>query len=237
MSQYLYGTNTVLSALTANKRILYNLYLSEPAHEKHEIISKANALNLKITMLPKEKLENLANNKPHQGVILKASEIRPHLLEDPREMLLGTNQLWLCLDQINDPQNLGGILRTAQYFSVNGVLLPQTHTAPLSPAVAKVSSGALEWLNICEVNDFPSFLASSKKLGWKIVGMGQGKNINEMGTSDNTILVVGNEGSGIRDRVKKQCHDLFWIPGGGETIDSLNVGAAVSIFLHKIKHG
>jgi 21S rRNA (GM2251-2'-O)-methyltransferase len=234
-SQLLYGINPVLAALTANKRTFYNLYMSEPLHEKHSIISKANELGFKFSTLSKEKLEKYAQGKPHQGVVLKASELTPRVLKDPKDLPKG-NQLWVCLDQITDPQNLGSIIRASYFFNVTGVILPTKHTAPLSPAVSKVSSGAVEWLDIVYVADIPSFLSGSKTCGWKVVGAGQGKDIQALKASDNMILVFGNEGFGIRERVKKECEDLYWIPGGNHTIDSLNVGSAISVFLYKLTY-
>lgn len=235
--QFLYGVNPVLAALTANKRAFYKLYLTEPALEKHLIISRANSLGVEISMLSKENLEKYAQKKPHQGVVLKASELTPLHVSDPNEILKGEKQLWLCLDQITDPQNLGSILRAAHFFNVNGVILPEKNSAPLSAAVSKVSSGAVEWLNIISVSDIPKFLLKSKQIGWKIVGAGIGKDISQLKRKENMMLVVGNEGSGLRERVKKECEEVYWIPGGSGTIDSLNVAAALSIFLHKLTCG
>ena len=209
MTQFLYGINPILAALTANKRIFYELYLTEPIYEKHQIVSKANEIGMKYKMITKENIEKYAKNKPHQGAVLKASEILPISIDDPKELYKGESNLWLYLDQITDPQNLGSILRSAYFFDVNGVILPSKNTAPLSPAVAKVSSGALEWLNICSVFDIPVFLSSAKKSGWTVIGAGLGKNIKEIKYKENMILVVGNEGSGIRERVKKECEELY----------------------------
>ena len=159
----------------------------------------------------------------------------PHSIENAKELLMGNNNLWLCLDQITDPQNLGSILRAAHFFNIDGVIIPKKNSAPLSPAVAKVSSGAVEWLNICEVSDIPGFLADSKRIGWKVIGAGLGNDVKTMKKTNSMILVFGNEGNGIRERVKNECEELYWIKGGSGTVDSLNVAAAVSIFLHNLK--
>lgn len=231
---YLYGFNPVLAALTANKRKFYGLFLAEPLLEKQKILAKASELGISFTNTKVEKIEKLAFNKPHQGIVLKASKMDPIILKDYEIFKQNHPQKWLCLDHVIDPQNLGSILRSAHFFKVDGVVISLKHSAPLSPAVAKVSSGALEWLNIFSINDMPTFLNSIKAYGWKVIGSGVGKDIKEFEKYDKTMLVLGNEGSGLRDRVKAECDEFYWIPGGGDTIDSLNVGAAAGIFLHKL---
>jgi 21S rRNA (GM2251-2'-O)-methyltransferase len=234
--QYLYGLSPVLNALSSTKRLHSRLYISEPLSDKPALISKANSLSLPISQVPKDKIDKFALNKPHQGVVLKTSAIEPSPLSSVSE-IPDNSQLWLCLDSITDPQNLGSILRSAYFFQVNGIILPTKNTAPLSATVAKVSCGAIEWLDLFSVEDIPRFLREAKEKGWNVIGAGMGKNrktVGELEKKDRAIVVLGNEGEGIRDRIQMECQEMVWIKGGDQNVDSLNVGAAAAVLLFEL---
>jgi len=233
--QYLYGINPIIAAIKAQRRISQKLMVCEPIEEKAQIISLARQSGIPIEAVAKFKLEKFAPNKPHQGLVLKTSEITPHKINQVQSLNVDSFPFWLCLDEISDPQNLGAILRVAQFFNISGVLLSAYGSAPLSPAVAKVSSGAVETLNICSVDDMPKFLKKAKESSWRVLGTGKGVDLNSVLPKPKTILVLGNEGKGLRERVKKECQEIVWIKGGTETVDSLNVATATSVFVNALK--
>ncbi|CAG9322007.1 unnamed protein product [Blepharisma stoltei] len=239
--QYLYGFNPILAALSANRRKFFKLFMTEPIFENKKILDLAKEMQITTQVITKEKIEKFAYNKPHQGVILKASELEPNKITDPSSLYVTGNhsQLWVCLDQVTDPQNFGTVLRVAEFLKIEGVLIPSKNTAPLSATVAKVSSGAVDWMNICSVNDIPLFLSQAKLKEWKVIGTGKGAPISALHTflkpSDNVIIIFGSEGQGIRPRILKECQEQFWIEGHSEAIDSLNIATASAIFLHNLK--
>ncbi|CAO3642271.1 unnamed protein product [Cunninghamella blakesleeana] len=160
-----------------------------------------------------------------------------------------TNRLpfWIALDQVQDPQNLGSILRTAHFFGVDGVLVCHKNSAPLSPAVSKVSSGAMELMDIYTTRNLVHFLNASKEQGWQIVGtdLESTMHLNDYikSTSANEkprILVFGNEGTGLRTNVKRCCEPLISIPSFHQqlehpgNIDSLNVGVSIGVLVHSL---
>jgi 21S rRNA (GM2251-2'-O)-methyltransferase len=236
--QFLYGVNPVLAALDAQKRVFEALYLAEPLSEKSKVISKANELGINFQSVNKIEIEKYATGKQHQGVVLKASELKPQLIKDINEIGRVKEGTWICLDHITDPQNFGSILRSAFFFGVSGVIIPTRNMAPLSTAVAKVSSGAIEWLDIYQTPELFTFLLTMKASGFNIIGADLSKKAVKLKSPPTlckkNVLVLGNEGVGISKKLQSMCDSLHYIPGGSSTIDSLNVGSAASIFLYSL---
>ncbi|RKO89806.1 Alpha/beta knot methyltransferase [Blyttiomyces helicus] len=153
--------------------------------------------------------------------------------------------VWLALDQVVDPQNLGAILRSAHFFGCDGVVMTEQDTAPLNPVVSKASSGALEVMShIHTTLSLSKFLRESAENGWHIYGTdihAPAKRRVHLSTErtaplvcEPTILVLGSEGAGMRAEVGKNCHDHLIIDGAEESggVDSLNVSVAAGILLH-----
>lgn len=235
--QHLFGINSVLAALNAQKRIFQALLISEPVSEKHSIVSKANELNLNFKIVERKEIEKLATGKNHQGVVLKASELKPTPIKDPKEIIDDGPSVWLGLDHVTDPQNFGSILRSAYFFGVQGILIPTRNTAPLSTTVSKVSSGSMEYLDIYETHDFTNFVQDMKKENWYVVGGSVEKGskvLKSISKKHKILLLLGNEGDGISKKLKKLCDEVYFIRGGNESVDSLNVGCAAGIFLYSI---
>ncbi|KAI8347612.1 Alpha/beta knot methyltransferase [Choanephora cucurbitarum] len=218
-------------------------------------------------------LNNLTDNRLHQGVVLKASprepveisgltglttsgtyEAMPRInkrgsLADrqksettPNIVLAQTkrNPFWIALDEVQDPQNLGSILRTAYFFGVDGVLLCSKNSAPLSSTVSKVSSGALEWMDIYSTPNLVKFLKESNQHGWEIIGAAGEvspclnlSQFREQVAQKPVILVLGNEGTGLRTNVRNGCNQFVSIPHAMEhgSVDSLNVGVATGVLV------
>ncbi|CEI99891.1 Putative RNA methyltransferase, TrmH family, group 3 [Rhizopus microsporus] len=232
------------------------------------ILVTAKDLNIRIQYTDKGKLNNFTQDKPHQGIVLQASpretieiEPLPRIEENKAYRVFKKNKqgqgapihllpsnthrspFWLALDEIQDPHNLGSILRTAHFFGVDGVLVCSKNSAPLSPAVSKVSSGAMEAMDVFSTRNLVNFLKESSQNGWNIVGAAvETDNTQSVSSipsvnSKPTILVLGNEGSGLRTNVKNVCHRFVAIPHFLEnkfsgSVDSLNVGVAAGILIY-----
>ncbi|KAG2176214.1 hypothetical protein INT43_005448 [Umbelopsis isabellina] len=215
-------------------------------------------------MTDKGELNNLTDNRPHQGVVLRTNPLKTtditSLPEVSDKSGNGTAPLWIALDEIQDPQNLGSIIRlrrTAYFFAVDGIVVCTKNSAPLSGVVSRVSAGALECMDIYSASQLPKLLKNSKANGWQVIGAagrdakdaseGNHQSLSSLHTSESLInvnqpriLVLGNEGTGLRRNVQAVCDSFLGIdrlqqddrPG---SVDSLNVGVATGILISHLK--
>jgi 21S rRNA (GM2251-2'-O)-methyltransferase len=218
----------------------------------------ARDLGIPVTYLDKGTLNSLSSNRPSSGVVLRTrkfslSSTRPGNVFSKAGCLETSPQLWVALDEIMDPQNLGTILRSSYFLSggkVNtaiNVLLCDKNSAPLSPVVSAASAGALEISEILGTNNMPAALLSAKEAGWRVLGAAAENplansdveclNFDEYDPEVPTVLVLGNEGSGLRTMVAKSCDGFVRIEGGernggeGGGVDSLNVSVSAGILM------
>lgn len=236
--QFLYGVNPVVAALTAKRRTLEKLMVALPLEEKKAVLDLAQG-RVQVEQVSREKLERFAQHKPHQGLVLQASALPTTLQVSAQSPVLPTAPLLLCLDHITDPQNYGAILRSSLFLGVQTVFVSRKNACPITPAVAKVSSGAVEYMDIREVGDMPAFLQECKGLGYRVVAAGPGETLQAYklkAGKGKTVLVLGAEGEGIRQSVLAQCDHSVFVPGGYATVDSLNVSCATSILLYGLLH-
>ena len=170
----------------------------------------------------------------HQGVCAEAS-VYPY--SEPGELLRSEDALVVCLDQVQDPQNLGAVCRVAECAGASGVVVPERHSAAISPAVCKASAGAVEHLAVARVRNVADYLSEAKRSGAWIYGAAA-----DMGVPYSTpdyrgrvVLVLGSEGRGLRPRVAGSCDELVSLPIRGR-VGSLNVSSAAAALLYGILH-
>lgn len=225
----IYGVGPVLAALSAERREFYALYIQEgldlssnnrkkkdkKGFEKVLRIAEKIGLNIKETS--KHDLNMVADNRPHQGLVLDASPLE---MVKVKELDPVTNDdkgsLWVALDEVTDPQNLGAIIRSAYFFGASGVVLCAKNSAPLSGVVSKASAGSLELMELRYCKNMMQFLASSAENGWRVIGgsvSSKAVPLDEIPPGDPTILVLGSEGTGLRPLVERSCTHLVRIPG------------------------
>ncbi len=233
----IYGKKPVFEAVKAGEAIdqIYILY-NQHSKAVNEIKKLARRKGIKVTQLSQKKFNQLAGTENTQGVIAIVSETKlfslDEILEEVREI---EEPLLLIIDSVQDPHNLGAILRSAEAAGVNGVIMTTRNTAPLSETVVKTSTGAISHLKICRVNNLVDSMKLLKKNRFWIVGsaLGSGKSYTEIDYSGPIALVVGNEEKGIRKLVAENCDFLVEIPMQGK-IQSLNVSVATGILLFEI---
>ena len=233
----IYGKKPVFEAVKAGEAIdqIYILY-NQHSKAVNEIKKLARRKGIKVTQLSQKKFNQLAGKENTQGVIAIVSETKlfslDEILEEVREI---EEPLLLIIDSVQDPHNLGAILRSAEAAGVNGVIMTARNTAPLSETVIKTSTGAISHLKICRVNNLVESMKLLKKNRFWIVGsaLGSGKSYTEIDYSGPIALVVGNEEKGIRKLVAENCDFLVEIPMQGK-IQSLNVSVATGILLFEI---
>lgn len=236
MKEWITGRNPVYETLRAGRRQFFRLQVAEGVDEKgrlKEIINLGRLANVAVERAPGRQLDSLGAG--HQGVALQVSGY-PYC--DFIDILEHTSRhqeppLVLILDTLQDPQNLGTLLRTAEIVAVDGVLLPYRRTATVTPAVVSASSGASEHLLINQTN-LAQAIESLKEEGIWVIGLDSGAEAqppDKIRLDGALALVVGNEGEGMRRLVRESCDLLMRLPMRGN-IDSLNAAVAGSVALY-----
>ncbi len=177
-----------------------------------------------------EEVERICGSPDHQGVCAEVSSFR---YADADRLLEDIGGPLVALDQIQDPQNLGAICRSAECAGATGVVLPERRAAEVTPAVCKASAGAVEHLPVARVRNLADFLAQAKSAGRWCYGAqaGAAKSYDQVDYSGGVVLVLGSEGRGLRPRVAAGCDELVSIPLRGR-IESLSVSAAAAVLLY-----
>ena len=237
MTELLYGKSPLREALRAKrrkfKRIFY-LATGQSDASKEEILQWAHQQRVPIQEVRREWFENRISQGPSQGIAAEVSSLPLSDWKTWLGSLKDSNQaVVLALDHIQDPQNVGAILRSAEACGVVGVLTTEKNSCPLSPAVSKASAGALEHQPILRVKNLVRALEELKKDGFWVVGTDVGEAQDALGFDwpQKTILVLGGEGSGMRRLTKEKCDFLIHLPLAGK-ISSLNVAQTAAVCLY-----
>jgi 23S rRNA (guanosine2251-2'-O)-methyltransferase len=236
--ELLYGLHPVEEAIRSGARRLdYLLVSRERGPRLDKLVEQARVAGVRVTLEGKDQLTKLAKTDAHQGVVAAVRERQFLALED----LLGTpaakgrsHRFFLALDGVEDPHNLGALLRSADGAGVDGILIPERRSAPVSGVVAKTSAGASEHVRIARVVNVTRALEQMKKANVWVIGL------DERGAPDyfdfdfcqDTCLVLGAEGAGLHDLVKKTCDHLLRIPMQG-SVSSLNVSVAGAVVMYE----
>ena len=262
LGEVIFGQNPVKEALLQNKRDeFYRLWIQEgdggSYSSDEKMIARAKELGCTISYATKHDLNMLTESRPHQGVALDCTPLEMDSIEslleengsgdDAETRRDRQHPLWLALDEIIDPQNFGAILRTAHFLNINGVVVCAKNSAPLSPVVSKASSGAMESIKVYQTNAMHKFLAKCVDDGFNVVGLANqsgAENVSDLSLNQPTVLVVGNEGSGLRTNVRRACSRIAKIEGGSDkngagankttSVESLNVSVATAIALFQL---
>jgi 23S rRNA (guanosine2251-2'-O)-methyltransferase len=242
------GRKPVLEALNSEEEIeqVYILF-GQQGNIINAIRVAAKKRGIKCNQIPLERFRTYTTDLPDrqagknaQGVIALKQDFKFSTLDEILRKALSFGEglgeaLILILDEIQDPHNVGAILRSAECSGVNGVILTKHNSATITSTVVKVSAGATEHLNICQVNNLSQTIDELKKNGFWIVGSSfeNSKNYNEVDYKIPIALIVGNEEKGIRKLTASKCDFLIKIPMSGK-IQSLNVSVATGILLFEI---
>ena len=223
------GIHPVREALRARRAFAKVLIAKGSAGPRiQEIVTLCRDQSILVRFESREALDRAAKGAPHQGVIAFGAAHQYAELED----ILADARLLVILDGVEDPHNLGAIIRTAHAAGVNGIIVPERRSAPLSETVARVSAGALEYMPVARVTNVSRLLEQLKQRQFWIYGL------DERGTepydrveyTEPAAIVLGSEGRGLHDNVKKHCDFLINIPMAG-AVSSLNVSVAAGVVL------
>ncbi len=232
----LYGINAVTEALKAFPEKIERICVERGQKNPRirEIVDLARANHVRISFEERSWLDRKAEGARHQGVLCFAAEMSTLAAEDIVEQAKSPGLLVL-LDGVEDPHNLGAILRSAEAAGADGVILPQHRSAALSATVVKASAGAASHIKLARVTNLAQFIESVKKKGFWVAGLDAGseKNIWEVDLTTPTVLIFGSEGSGLHRLVKEKCDYVVSLPIRGR-VSSYNVSVAAGIALYEV---
>jgi 23S rRNA (guanosine2251-2'-O)-methyltransferase len=241
----LYGLHPVEEALRARARQIDHVSVARERSDPRltRLVEACRAAGVRVTTEPRDQLTRRTRTDQHQGVVAFLRERKLLALEDLLNTPAGPSgyRFFLALDSVEDPHNLGALIRSADGAGIDGVILPERRSAPLTAVAAKSSAGASEHVRIAQVVNLTRALETMKKQNIWIIGL------DERGTPDYTdfdfnqdcCLVLGSEGSGLHDLVKKNCDHLLRIPMAG-SVSSLNVSVAGAVVMYEAmrqRHG
>jgi 23S rRNA (guanosine2251-2'-O)-methyltransferase len=214
-----YGRNPVREALRGRREVARVWATAEVEGTSAEIVSEAE-------------LESLCGSPEHQGV---CAEVSDYPYADAGELLASDGALVICLDEVQDPRNLGAVCRVAECAGAAGVVIPSRRAAEVTPAVCKASAGAVEHLPVARVRNVADWLGEAKSAGAWVYGAAADARVrwDEPDYRGRVVLVLGSEGKGLRPRVAGACDELIALPVRGR-VGSLNVASAASALVYGI---
>lgn len=240
MAEYLAGRNAVREALLAGRRRFERLFLAEGVAEQGrvgEIVHLCAKGGVPVRRVHRVELDRLGDDLTHQGVVAQVSSYPYVAIEDILGAAQATQEppLILALDSLQDPQNVGALLRTADAVGVHGVIIAQRRAAQITPAVSRASAGAAEHLMVARVTNVARTLDALKQEGIWVVGIEAHPDAQDYRLADLDLplaLVLGSEGGGMRRLVAETCDLLLSIPMRGR-VSSLNVSVAGALALYR----
>ena len=235
----LYGLHPVEEALKAGRRRFDYVLVARGRHDERleRLAAACREAGVRVRQEPREQLTQLAQTPMHQGIIAYVRPQESLTVEDlfePDPQHAGAARLVLALDGVEDPQNLGALLRVADGAGVDGVVLTERRSAPLSPAAVKASAGAAEHLRIARVVNLVRALEELKRRNMWVIGLDERgeTDYDQFELTGDCVLVLGREGAGLHDLVRRTCDHLLRIPMAGG-VSSLNVSAAGAVVLYE----
>jgi 23S rRNA (guanosine2251-2'-O)-methyltransferase len=219
-----YGRNPVREALRGRRRVERVWAAGGAAREPW-------LSGVHVDQADDAELERLCGSPDHQGVCAEAG---PYPYADSVSLLAADDALVVCLDQVQDPRNLGAICRVAECAGAAGVVIPERRSAEVTPVVCKASAGAVEHLPVARVRNVADWLAAAKQAGaWVYGASADGVPYERPDYGGKLVLVLGSEGRGLRPRVAQACDELVALPVLGR-IESLNVSAAAAALVYGV---
>ena len=224
---YIYGKNVAIETLR-NRQPIKKAYIYRNFQDKN-IISELQKRNIPIKFVDKFELDKLAKGN-HQGIMLSIPDYEYTPLD---ELLKKENTLLVILDHLEDPHNLGAIVRTCEAAGVDGIIIPKNRCVDVNSTVMRTSVGALDYVKIAQVTNLVGTMKELKAKGFWIVGTDMdGTDYQEIDYRGNTAIVIGNEGNGMARLVKENCDFIASIPMNGK-VNSLNASVAAGIIIYE----
>ena len=237
MEDLIYGRNACLEALNTGKVEEIYIQKGNLKGSIEKVIGRAKNKNVVIKTVDKKTLDNMANGEVHQGVIALISSFEYSSVDDILKEAKNRNEdpFIVILDEIEDPHNMGAIIRSSETAGVHGVIIPKRRSASINSTVYKSSAGACNYLKVAKVTNINRTIDELKEKNIFVYGTdGDAKNYyNKTNLTGPIAIVIGNEGKGISMQIKKNCDELIKIPMRGK-ITSLNASNACAIVCYEV---
>lgn len=238
MEEYIAGKHSVLEALRSGRSI-HKLWIAEQAQKPHiqPILAEAKKSGIVAQFVDKRKLDQMVQDVPHQGIVAQVAAYQYYEVEDLLARARDKNEtpFLLILDEIEDPHNLGSILRTADCTGVHGVIIPKRRSVGLTATVSKTSAGAIEYVPVARVTNIAQTIEQLKEEGVWVAGadVSATQSVYEADFKLPLAIVIGNENRGIGRLIKEKCDFLVKLPMHGH-INSLNASVAASVLMYEV---
>ncbi|MCT4784571.1 MULTISPECIES: 23S rRNA (guanosine(2251)-2'-O)-methyltransferase RlmB [Exiguobacterium] len=235
---FLYGRNPVMEALRSG-RDMNKVFIMEGQQKGPlaQIISMANEASVQVSFVPKTKLEKMAGSEHHQGVVAAVAAYEYKSIDDMFALAesKGETPLFILLDELEDPHNLGSILRTADAVGAHGIIIPKRRSVGLTQTVAKASTGAIEYIPVARVTNLTRTLEELKEKGLWVVGTdaSESQDYRRLDGDMPLVVVIGSEGKGMSRLVRETCDFLVHMPMVGH-VTSLNASVAAALLLYEV---
>jgi 23S rRNA (guanosine2251-2'-O)-methyltransferase len=238
MSEIIYGRNAARESLRARRRHIHKVMIADKIQTSaviDDIVNLARRSTIPIQRIARNQLDNLARG--HQGVALEVGRYPTVSVEDilQRAAKLDEPPFVVGLDHLEDPHNVGAILRTAEAVGVHGIFIPKQRAAGVTPAVVNASAGAAEHLWVAEISNFVQTIRKLKQNGLWVVGVEKAASAISYTEADLTgaiVVVIGSEGKGVSHLVKAHCDFLVRLPMRGQ-VEALNASVAGALILYE----
>lgn len=236
-TEYIYGLHAVEQVLQSSPDSILSVWMQDSI-KLNTIRDQIERSGLSIQTVPRSTLDKLTNNQNHQGILLEVRKTTKKIEYDLDEILENnkeSNSLYLILDSVQDPHNLGACIRTADAAGVTAVIIPKDRAASINDTVRKVASGAVENVVVVSVVNLVRAIKKLKEAGVWVVGTAGDaeQSIYDIDMKTATAIVMGGEGKGMRSSVSKECDYIASIPIKGQ-IESLNVSVAAGVTLYEV---
>ncbi|NLY78802.1 MAG: 23S rRNA (guanosine(2251)-2'-O)-methyltransferase RlmB [Lysinibacillus sp.] len=231
------GKNPVLEALRSGREI-NKLWIAEGVKKSgvNEILDLARDRGVLVQFVPKKKIDQLSSEN-HQGIVASVAAYKYAHLDDLFESANRKNEdpFFIILDELEDPHNLGSIMRTADAIGVHGIIIPKRRSVGLTATVAKASTGAIEHVPVCRVNNLSQTVDELKKRGLWIAGTDAKGTVDyrKMDANLPLAIIIGSEGKGMSRILKEKCDFLYNLPMVGH-VNSLNASVAAALLMYEV---
>lgn len=230
MAQLIYGKNVVKQILT-NPSKVHEIYLASDDREIEALCRKGN---VRVKKTDRKALTKMVKSENHQGVVASIDEYKTYTVDDIVNNKKNKYGFIVMLDELEDPHNLGAILRTADAVDCDGVIFRKDRSVGLTPTVAKVSTGAIDTVKCAPVTNLVRTAEELQKKGyWLVAADMDGEDYRRLNYDFNTVLVIGNEGKGISRLLREKCDHVVSLPMRGQ-IESLNASVSAGILMYEI---
>lgn len=230
MAIIIHGKNTVLEAVKSGRKV-FEIYVLKGTNK--DVLHEVYKQNIKVLEYDKQKINNLLPRQ-NQGIGAKVADYGYVELEDAINKEK-ENKVFVMLDGLEDPHNLGAILRSSDAFDIDGIIIPKNRSVQLNSTVAKVSTGAIEYVDVIGVTNLNQTIKKLKDNGFWVIGTDADteKTIHDIDVDTDICIVIGSEGKGMSRLVKQNCDYVVKIPMNGH-VNSLNASVSAALVLYEV---